>query len=148
MSKATLDRIEASCLARGVRFTAQRRRVFLALCEAGGPVGAYDIMQALDEKAVDGAPKTAPPTVYRALEFLQAQGFVHRIASIQAFVACAEPGHKHSGQFLICPDCGRVDELDDERLGRSVGEAAAARGFASNRQIEVTALCDECHAQG
>ncbi|MEO0425741.1 MAG: Fur family transcriptional regulator [Pseudomonadota bacterium] len=144
MSEATLDRIEALCKTRGVRLTEQRRRVFLVLLEADRPLGAYDIMHALDEQSAEGAPKTAPPTVYRALEFLQAQGFVHRIASIQAFVPCAEPDHKHAGQFLICSDCGRVDELDDQRLGRTVGAAATARGFASDSHVEVTTRCDDC----
>lgn len=145
MSTTDLEQIEAICRERGVRLTDQRRRVLAILLACERPMGAYDIMQALDEQHTDGsAHRTAPPTVYRALEFLQAQGFIHRIASLQAFVACAEPDHRHAGQFLICTDCGRVDELDDERLDRTVEAAATARGFAADSHIEVSTRCDEC----
>ena len=41
-------------------------------------------------KATHGA--AAPPTVYRALDFLLEHGFIHKLASINAFVGCHHPG--------------------------------------------------------
>ena len=146
MTDNTLDQIEQLCRDRGVRLTDQRRRVLAILLEGDRPLGAYDIMQAMDQQSGDDAHRTAPPTVYRALEFLQGQGFIHRIASIQAYVPCMEPDHQHAGQFLICTDCGRVDELDDKRLDKTVEEAAAAHGFAPDSHIEVTSRCDDCRS--
>lgn len=145
MTFATLERIEEVCRERRVKLTPQRRRVLQILLDEGRPMGAYDIMRAMDQQA-EGTQRTAPPTVYRVLEFLQGQGFIHRIASLQAYVPCAEPEREHAVQFLICTDCGRVDELDDKRLDRTVQAAAAAHGFKCDKQIEVTSRCDDCDA--
>ena len=50
--------------------------------------------------------RAAPPTVYRALDFLLENGLVHRISSLNAFVGCSLPGKPHAGQFLLCSGCG------------------------------------------
>jgi Fur family zinc uptake transcriptional regulator len=143
MIDSMLGHVERLCRERGLRLTEKRRRVLEILLQSDRPMGAYDLMHVLDNEA-GGQRRTAPPTVYRALEFLQSQGFIHRIASVQAYVPCIEPDHTHAGQFLICTDCGRVDELDDRRLDRSVGAAAAAHGFSRKHHVEVTGRCDEC----
>ncbi|MEO0974703.1 MAG: Fur family transcriptional regulator [Pseudomonadota bacterium] len=145
MTTQALALIERLCRERGAKLTSTRRRVMQIILASTAPMGAYDIMRALDDTS--GRPqRTAPPTVYRALEFLQREGFVHRIASLQAFVPCVEPDHEHAGQFLVCADCGRVDELDDHGLERSLTVAAAARGFDLSHHIEMTGRCDECRS--
>ena len=70
----------------------------------------------------------APPTVYRTLDFLLEQGLVHRLASLNAFVACCDPAERHGGQFLICEACGRVGELNSARVETTIVEEAAADG--------------------
>src|SRR5438105_11892694 len=75
---------EALCVARDQRLTATRRRVLEALTASHQPLGAYEI---IDRLAASG-PRPAPPTVYRALDFLVANGLVHRIESRNAFIAC------------------------------------------------------------
>ena len=52
--------------------------------------------------------------MYRALQFLQSQGLVHRLESLNAYVGCVHPEHPHASQFLICRDCGQVEELAHE----------------------------------
>jgi Fur family zinc uptake transcriptional regulator len=136
-----LDRAGAVCQARGVRLTPQRRQVLEIVCRSAQPVGAYEILDALREQL----PGAAPPTVYRALEFLVAHGLVHRIETLHAFVGCPRPDHPHAGQFLICSRCGGVEELEDETLSRSLLAAASATGFAPQRPVvEVTGRCARC----
>ena len=85
------------------------------------------------------------PTVYRALQFLQERGLVHRLERLNAFVGCARPHPHHQGQFLICGDCGSVREIEAPALTTLVEENARREGFSPQRQtIEVHGTCSQC----
>lgn len=135
-----LARAEALCKQRGTRLTAQRRRVLeLVLC-AGGPVGAYDILHRLREGTV-----AAPPTVYRALDFLLEQGLIHKLETLHAYIGCPHPEHHHDSQFLICDRCGEVLELENAGIAERLDAAAAASGFAPQKPVvEILGTCATC----
>ncbi|MAR71401.1 MULTISPECIES: transcriptional repressor [unclassified Halomonas] len=138
---ALLQQAEAHCAHRGVRFTPIRRRVLELIGEASGGLKAYDL---LDRLAKDHA-AARPPTVYRALEFLIEQGLVHRIESLNAYVACPCPEHAHRFQLLICRDCGRVEELHLDEINEQLASRARTLGFQVQRQtIELLGLCQAC----
>ena len=149
--EAALDRAAAECAARGAQFTELRRQVLRLLLESGHPIGAY----ALLDRLRDARRGAAPPTVYRALEFLQEQGLVHRVERLNAFVGCAGPearhdcghGHDHPHQFLICASCGAATEICDGRVAEAVVAAARAAGFSPTRTtVEVEGRCAACAA--
>jgi Fur family transcriptional regulator, zinc uptake regulator len=132
---------ETVCRVRGARLTGQRRRVLEIIWKSHVPMGAYEILAALgpDERPA------APPTVYRALEFLQAHGLVHKIESLKAYVGCQHPGKDHVGQFLICQECGNAAEIDDVAIARAVEGSASAAGFRiAEVTLEVRGLCPSC----
>lgn len=138
---AALGRAADVCAERGARFTSLRRRVLEIVWRSHRPLGAYDILQTL---AGEGR-SAAPPTVYRALDFLRGQGLVHRIESLNAYVGCAEPGHGARSQFLICQACGWAAELNDARLEHAISRSVASLGFKPARQtIEIAGLCPNC----
>ena len=140
-----LDRALASAEARairqGERMTAQRRRVLALLLEAGEPVKAYDLIARFGE---DGQ-AAKPPTVYRALEFLERLGMAHRIASISAYVACSDEGDAvHAAAFLICDCCGATREVSGPDQG-AMSAAASAAGYAIARTTrEAHGRCAAC----
>lgn len=138
-----LARAERLCRARGARFTPQRRRVYELVVAAGEPVTAYGLLRRL---AGDGG-NPAPPTVYRALEFLQAHGLVHRLASQNRFVACDHPeAGSHGGVFLVCGRCGHALEWNDARVARAVARSAREAGFHLGDDVlpEVEGVCPDC----
>ena len=136
---------EALCRARGARLTAIRRDVLGALLATHRPMSAYDLIEAL---APSGARRLAPVTVYRALDFLLAQGLVHRLASRNAFVAC--PAHHRPDEsvaFLICERCGGVDEAASDELSGALARLAEAQGFRPRaRVVELAGACAHCRA--
>ena len=70
---------------------------------------------------------------------------MHRIASMNAFVGCGEPGVGHAGQFLICAQCGTVAELDEPGLSKTIATSAERLGFAVVREtIEIEGICAAC----
>lgn len=138
-----MERGAALCETRGARFTPLRRRVLEIVWRAHAPIGAYEILQSLQGEGR----AAAPPTVYRALEFLLEHGLVHRLDSLNAFLGCAHPERRHISEFLICTGCERVAEIDDARLRGAVEDSASAAGFAVRRlTIELQGLCPSCAA--
>ena len=134
------------CEKRGVQMTALRRRVLELLWASGRPTGAYELIEAI--KPRDSRP-VGPPTVYRALEFLIAQGLVARIESLNAYVPCAHPERDHDCLFFICGGCRASVELEDPRIGGLLAEDAAALGFvATRRTVEVQGMCARCAEAG
>jgi Fur family zinc uptake transcriptional regulator len=137
---------EERCAQRGQRLTPMRRDVLAALLASHRPLGAYEIM---DRLAPEGT-RPAPITVYRALDFLRDNGFVHRIESRNAFVACV---HSHDvGElvvFLLCERCGAVGEASSAEVAAKLKSAARAAGFTPKSPvIEISGVCTHCSAAG
>ncbi|KLD73334.1 transcriptional repressor [Xanthomonas hyacinthi] len=129
---------------RGLRLTPIRANVLRLIAEAGRPVKAYDLLEWVREGRSVGA--DAPPTVYRALDFLMANGFVHKLESVNAFVACHHPSSaQHSVPFLICDRCHSAVELEDRDVVAQLEQRAKALGFQPQAQtLEVHGLCARC----
>ena len=131
------------CQQKSLRFTAIREQVLTCIWLSHQPVGAYDILQWLQQQ--DKNIKLAPPTVYRALDFLQQNGLIHRIATLNAYMGCCSPGHAHQSQFLICRDCKTTVELADANISQPIHKAAAKAGFAVDvEHVEILGLCPNC----
>jgi len=138
---AALSVAENTCKLRGVRLTKLRRRVLELVWSSHEPVKAYDILDILRDEHSG----SAPPTVYRALDFLQEEGMVHRIESLNAYVGCGAPDHSHSSQFLICQSCGAVAEMNDTEIRNLIADKAADLGFKIDKEIiEIKGVCSQC----
>jgi len=108
------------------------------------PVGAYALLDQLRDEDLG----SAPPTVYRALDFLIENGLIHRIERMNAFVGCSHPGETHRGFFLICADCGNAEEMESAGVAESIATSASRRGFtARDMTLEVTGTCADCSAR-
>jgi Fur family zinc uptake transcriptional regulator len=127
--------------------TRNQSLVLGALEHADGPLSAYTILDRLRD---DGF--RAPLQVYRALDKLTEFGLVHRLESLNAFVACAhDHGHAHIHglvAFAICETCGKVDEFSDDEVTRRLSGWARDAGFrASKTTIELRGECAGCLAE-
>lgn len=124
--------------------TKNQNLVLGALEKAEGPLSAYTILDTLRD---DGL--RAPLQVYRALDKLLSFGLVHRLESLNAFVACAHP-HCHASSmmaFAICEKCGNVSEFSDEGVeARLTGWAHGNRFTPSKTTIEIKGICATCAA--
>lgn len=138
-----LANLRAACAQRGLRLTELRETVYALIARSAKPVKAYDLLDQL--KAVRPG-LAAPPTVYRALDFLLGNGFVHKLETLNAFIACPHPVEgQHATQFLICEHCLETVELEDSGISRQVARQAEVQGFVPKRHtIEVYGLCSHC----
>ncbi len=136
-----LSRAEQTCALQGARLTGQRRDVLNCVAQSHSAVGAYDIIERMAEKGA----RPAPITVYRALDFLESHGLVHRIESRNAFVACSHPHAGRPAAMLVCEACGLVAEFDMPELFAELKAAAEGQGFAPARTVvEMTGRCAAC----
>jgi len=139
--QAALKRAESLCRERGCRLTTQRRQVLELIWQSHKPVGAYALLGALRE----AGRSAAPPTIYRALDFLLEQGLIHRVESLNAYLGCSQPHHPHHAQFLVCRECHTALELDAPAIDDAVADSAAHCGFQVEQQtVEVRGLCARC----
>jgi Fur family zinc uptake transcriptional regulator len=147
-ASAFVAAVERVSQERGLRLTPIRARVLRLIAEGGRPLKAYDLLDKVREGV--GAGAAAPPTVYRALDFLLANGFIHKLESVNAFVACHHPSTaQHSVPFLICDRCHSAVELEDKQVVAALDERARALGFVPQAQtLEVHGLCARCAAGG
>ena len=137
---ASLARARARC---GARLTDTREAILRLILEAGRPVTAYELLDALSGQT--GRPRN-PPTVYRALEFLLEQGIVSRVESLGAYTICSHIGEAHSCVFFLCTCCGEAQEVSDPNLDSRLAEMANALDFSTAQPvIEITGLCRNCH---
>jgi Fur family zinc uptake transcriptional regulator len=110
------------------------------LTAAQKPLSAYDVIDALS-----GEKRMAPPTVYRALQKLMDEGFVHRVESQNAYVACRHHGHALSAGFMICRACGATREFSGAALESFLGQTARKSFFVAEAvSIEIRGLCAAC----
>lgn len=145
-----LDRAETICATKGGKLTTLRREVLGLILDSTAPTGAYDLL----EKLRKTRHRAAPPTIYRALDFLLEHGLIHKLERLSAFIGCvADPhdhaghGHAHAAQFLICQRCRQVTEIEDDDLSHALADAARRLGFTvAGATIEAEGLCAACQA--
>ena len=119
------------------------KKILALLSKSSKPLSAYDILDRLRKSGIK-----APPTVYRALESLVGRGMVHRIESINAFVACHNKEEDHGSQFAVCRDCGTVVEIHDHSICKSIQAIGKKLKFRIEREmLELLGLCKNCSAK-
>ncbi len=125
----------------GKRGETWKSKVLEILRRRSEPLSAYDILGELSETFA----KVSPPTVYRALTNLKAEGHVHRLESMNAYIACQCAGHQHPAVLSICDDCGAVEEKIAPELLLQISSIVEETGFSAQRHvIEVHGTCGSC----
>jgi Fur family transcriptional regulator, zinc uptake regulator len=144
-----LRHIEDTCAQRHLRFTPMRKEVVLTLLATHQPMGAYDLLATLSQKQDK---QLAPVTIYRALDFLVEHGFVHKLETQNAYIACTSETHHthnhgmHEGVvFLMCTSCGGVDEVQAAHVHDALKNLMQTTGFSPRSQVlEFSGLCEHC----
>lgn len=125
-----------------MNLTRNQALVLKSLSEAEGPLTAYAILDRLRDSGF-----RAPLQVYRALEKLVDFGLVHRLESLNAFVACSHTGcaHNETAAFAICSGCGKVSEFAPEEAMELLRSWSRENGFHLTRTtIELRGDCQAC----
>ena len=114
------------------------------LLKAKGPLSAYQILYDLNDHGFRG-----PTQVYRVLDKLLELGLVHRLESMNAFVACQqEKCHETNTEinlFTICKICGSVQELLSNGLKNIVKSLSKDNNFLLKSSVlELNGIWSKC----
>jgi Fur family zinc uptake transcriptional regulator len=132
---------DAYCRDRGHNLTPLRRKVLELLLASGRATKAYTLLEEMRRIH----PGSAPPTVYRALDFLLSAGLVHRVESINAFTVCHDLTHCRHGIMVVCQQCGNVTELHQPELRQALTAQIDASGYRLvGDEIELKGICPSC----
>ena len=125
----------------GKRGEEMQTAVLAILRDSKSPHSAYTLLDRLQETY----PKIAPPTVYRALAALVERGQIHRLESLNAYVACQSEAHHQASVLSICEDCGIVEETFEPDIFSHLSWALEKTGFSAQRHmIELNGICASC----
>lgn len=142
---AALSAARELCDARALRLTPLREQVLQLVWQSHKPLGAYAILDLLSAASGTQKQRLAPPTVYRALEFLLENGLVHRINSLNAYIGCTQPQAHHSSLFLICRNCATAVEMNAPAISLAIHNAAESARFTEQSAcVEIAGLCPNC----
>jgi len=122
--------------------TRNQSLVYDALASVDAPMSAYAILDSLRSAGF-----RAPLQVYRALDKLIEYGLIHRLESLNSFVACRQPdcGDHETVAFAICEKCKRVSEIADPEIVTLLTAIASKKGFAvRHAAVELRGLCSDC----
>lgn len=139
--ETALAEIADVCRSRNLRLTPARSCVLKALLREHRALTAYELLEFLRREKLG----SQPPVAYRALDFLVANGFVHRLEKLSAFIACTHISNDHAAAFLICRECRRVAETEIGSLTKNIAATADRHAFQVERVVlEVEGLCEAC----
>jgi len=139
---ASISRVDEICRSNNLGFTDIRKLVFEIIIKNNKPIKAYQILDEI--RNITNKP-SHPPTVYRAIDFLIENGFVHKLNSINSFVGCFHPKTHEECYFLICKKCNLYQECCDDSLKDRISKTAVHNKFViSNTTLEIEGHCLDC----
>ena len=141
-----ISKAEGICAHSGGRLTEKRKRILELLLCSNTALSAYEVADLYNKSADASMP---PMSVYRILDFLEAEQLVHKLSSANKYIACSHIACNHSHQipqFLICSKCQNVKEISISKtiideLGKQVTEAGY---MLTNSQLELQCVCEPC----
>lgn len=136
-----LHNAEVLCKQKNKRLTPIRKQILELLIRAQRSLKAYELLELVRTLQ----PKAAPPTVYRALDFLTELELIHRIDAVNAWTACADVAGVPHDLLVVCTQCGLVAELSAPHLSQTISACILEAGFAlAQGDTELRALCLQC----
>ena len=128
--------------AQGYKVTKPRRQVLEALEGAQKPLSPYDIQRLLRQKGR----YLNHVTIYRILDLLCRLNLAHRVLSSGGFVGCSLGPKEGCHRFMVCSQCGAIQEFADKALCREENEFAKNLGFHTEYHLsEFSGLCASCY---
>ncbi len=140
-SNKVIKKAKEFCNAGSLNLTPIRKKVLEIIASNHKPAKAYDILAKLKEEGFSDK----PPTVYRALDFLIENKMVHKLNTINAYVACFNNETEEVSCFLICTKCKDIEELQDEGIINAIANIGKSKNInIKNINLEIEFRCEKC----
>jgi Fur family zinc uptake transcriptional regulator len=105
------------------------------------PLSPYDIQGILRTRGK----RLNHVTIYRTLDLLCHLNLAHKMLSSGGFVKCSLDTAEGCHRFMVCQQCGSIQEFADKELCREENEIARNLGFHTEHHLcEFSGLCSDC----
>jgi Fur family zinc uptake transcriptional regulator len=126
---------------RGYRVTEPRKHVLKVLAGAERPVSPYDIQKILE----GNGEHLNHVTIYRILDLFCDLHLAHKVLLLNGFVKCGLGEKEGCHRFMVCRECGALQEFADKALCEEEDEIAQDLGFHTEQHFsEVSGICSNC----
>ncbi|OCG06610.1 transcriptional repressor [Gilliamella sp. wkB178] len=144
MQTLLIEKIETLCKQRNIKLTTQRRTVLDIMLTANKAMSAYDLLDLLKVSE----PQAKPPTIYRALEFLLEQGFIHKVESSNSYIICPHFNNpEHISILFICDKCQQIIEKHSTDIEQQLKQLAQQNIFLIKHSVlEIHGFCQQCQS--
>jgi Fur family ferric uptake transcriptional regulator len=124
----------------GLKATRQRDRIVDVFLRSEGHLSIDELL----EKVRRADPRISAATIYRTVKLLEKAGVADKRSfegRITRYEASSDEHHDH----LICTQCGRIDEFENERIETLQDQVAQSFGYeiVSHRH-EIYGTCPDC----
>jgi Fur family transcriptional regulator, ferric uptake regulator len=146
MDAGIKEKLDEFIRRKGLRRTAQREQIVDVVFSRDEHFTAEELFDRV--RKVDS--QTSRATVYRTLGLLVEADLLRQIDLGESQVTYdpnffGKPSHNH----LVCIDCGRVVEFEDERVDAQTDAVTRRLGFKTVRQsIKIEANCEQLRIAG
>lgn len=128
--------------AQGYKVTKPRRQVLEVLKGTQKPVSPYDIQRLLRKQGE----YLNHVTIYRILDLFCRLNLAHRVLSSGGFVKCSLGKREGCHRFVVCRQCGAIQEFADKGLCQEEDKFAESRGFHTEYHLsESSGVCSDCY---
>ena len=128
--------------AHGHKLTKPRRLVLEVLEENEKPLSPYDIQRVLRARGKH----LNHVTIYRTLDLLCNLNLAHRMLSSGGFIKCSLDSTEGCHRFMVCQNCGAIQEFADKELCQEENDFAQNFGFHTEHHLsEFSGFCSQCY---
>jgi Fur family zinc uptake transcriptional regulator len=143
-----IEHAEQNCKSHGARLTIKRKQILSLLVQSSKALSAYELIDLFLQQSGEKIPAMS---VYRILDFLEAENLVHKLKLANKYIACSHITCKHEHgvpQFLICSTCHIVKEITiNKSTITELQSTVKNAGFQLvSPQLEINCICNECLA--
>ena len=137
-------RLREHMRSRGLKVTRQREVILESFLKSGKHVGVEDLLRTVRRRS----PSVGNATVYRTMKlFVEAGIAEERRFSTGASLYEPHDGDEHHHDHLICTECERIFEFENEEIEALQDKVAEARGFKlTHHKMELYGICADCQS--
>jgi Fur family zinc uptake transcriptional regulator len=147
---SVISQAEQLIVERGKKPTDKRSKILALLLKAEEkPLSAYDITDLFNQSYDD---HMVANSVYRILDWLSEANLVHKLVTVNKFLACQHDKclrHSSFSIFMICRECQKsFERFASEAMIKELKRGAENAEFGHLApHIELSGVCTECQSQ-
>lgn len=136
-----MEILRSHIVKKGLRMTRQRQTIAEVMMTTDGHVNIDELYQRV--RTID--PNIGYATVYRTLKLLTEAGLATGAQFGDGPMRYEASLNRHHHDHLICTECGKIIEFENDEIEQLQASVAAANDFVmTDHKMEIYGICSSC----